>query len=422
MADTVNARIGEEFMTKPEGGNPAKTDIKQDTKVTIGGRKPFAHHGYVNTPVYHASTLLYRTAEEFLGRHHTAENSLENRQQYFYGRRGTPTSEALEKAIQQIEGPACAGVALLPSGLAAISTAFLSVLKAGDHVLVSDSAYGPARRFCDTVLARYGVTTSYYDPLIGAGIASLMQPNTRAVFTEAPGSLTFEMQDIPAIAEAAHMNNALVLMDNTWAGPLYFKALEKGVDLSIQSGTKYIGGHSDLMLGTVSANKESLQRLKDTAFTMGLCVGPDDMNLGLRGIRTLAVRLARHHQSGLAVARWLEQRPEVLRVLHPALPGNPGHAIWQRDFTGACGLFAIVLKPAPEKAVLAFLNALTLYGMGASWGGFESLAIPFDCTSIRTATKWAPGGPTIRIHIGLEDVDDLIGDLERGFAALAAAK
>ena len=399
-------------MTKAEDAKPTTADFKPDTKVTIGGRNPFAHHGYVNTPVYHASTLLYPTAEDYLAR----------RGQYFYGRRGTPTSEALEKAIREIEGPACAGVALLPSGLAAISTALLSVLRAGDHVLVSDSAYGPARRFCDTVLARYGVTTCYYDPLIGAGIANLMQPNTRAVFTEAPGSLMFEMHDIPAIAEVAHGNNALVLMDNTWASPLYFKALEKGVDLSIQSGTKYIGGHSDLMLGTVSASKESLPRLKETAFSMGLCVGPDDMNLGLRGLRTLAVRLARHHQSGLAVARWLEQRPEVLRVLHPALPGNPGHAIWQRDFTGACGLFGVVLKPVPQTAVLAFLNALTLYGMGASWGGFESLAIPYDVTAYRTATKWAPGGPSLRFHIGLEDVSDLIADLERGFAALAAAK
>ena len=399
-------------MTKAEGGKAADTELKPDTKVTIGGRNPFAHHGYVNTPVYHASTLLYRTAEDFLAR----------RSQYSYGRRGTPTSEALEKAIQEIEGSACAGVALLPSGLAAISTALLSVLSTGDHLLVSDSAYGPTRKFADSVLARYGITTTYYDPLIGAGIAGLMQPNTRAVFTEAPGSLTFEMQDIPAIAEVTHSKGALVLMDNTWASPLYFKALEKGVDLSIQSGTKYIGGHSDLMLGTVSANKETIQRLKDTAYTMGLCVGPDDMNLGLRGLRTLSVRLAHHHQAGLMVARWLEQRPEVLRVLHPALPGNPGHVIWRRDFTGACGLFGIVLKPVPEKAVLAFLNALSLYGMGASWGGYESLAIPFDVTNYRTATKWTPGGPCLRFHIGLEDVNDLTADLERGFAALAAAK
>ena len=399
-------------MNKPDGGKPAHTDLKPETVVTVGGRNPHAHHGYVNTPVYHASTLLYRTAEDYLGR----------RGRYSYGRRGTPTSEALETAIQEIEGPACAGVALLPSGLAAISTALLSVLKSGDHLLVTDSVYGPTRKFCDTTLTRFGVTTTYYDPLVGKDIGKLMQPNTKAVFCESPGSLTFEMQDIPAIAEVAHSRGAAMLTDNTWASPLYCRALEKGVDLSIQSGTKYIGGHSDLMLGTVSANQATVQRLKDTAFGMGLCVGPDDMNLGLRGLRTLAVRLARHNQSGVMVARWFEQRPDVLKVVHPALPSHPGHAIWKRDDTGACGLFAIVPKPVPEKAVMAFLNALTLYGMGASWGGFESLAIPYDVHDVRTATKWAPGGPAIRFHIGLEDVNDLIADLERGFAALAAAK
>ena len=392
--------------------NDAAAELKPDTRLTVGGRDPFAHHGYVNTPVYHASTLLYPTAEDYLA----------HRGRYSYGRRGTPTSEALENAIRDLEGPACAGVALLPSGLAAISAALLSVLNAGDHVLVTDSVYGPTRRFCDTVLSRLGITTSYYDPLIGAGISQLMQPNTRAVFTESPGSLSFEIQDIPAIAAAAHDRGAAVLMDNTWAGPLYFPALEKGVDLSIISGTKYIGGHSDLMLGAVSANAATCARLKDTVYTMGLCVGPDDMNLGLRGLRTMGVRLARAQESGLTVARWFEQRPEVLRVLHPALPSNAGHAIWKRDFSGACGLFSIVLHPVSEKAVNAFLNALTLYGMGASWGGYESLVIPFDCSNVRTATRWAPGGLAIRFHIGLEDVSDLIADLERGFAALAAGR
>jgi cystathionine beta-lyase len=389
------------------GGQP----LKPNTKITVAGRDPFAQHGYVNPPVYHASTLLYPTAEDFLGR----------RGRYHYGRRGTPTSEALESALRELEGPACAGVALAPSGLAAISTALLAVLRAGDHLLVTDSVYGPTRTFCDTVLARYGVTTTYYDPLVGDRIAFLLQPNTRAVFTEAPGSLSFEMQDIPAIAAAAHAHDAVVLMDNTWASPLYFAALDHGVDLAIQSGTKYIGGHSDLMLGSVAANKATWQRLHDTAGTLGICVGPDDMFLGLRGLRTMAVRLARHQESGIAVARWFAQRPEVLRVLHPALPTDPGHAIWQRDFTGASGLFSIVLKPVPQSAVNAFLNALTLFGMGASWGGYESLAIPFDCAKIRTATHWAPGGPTIRLHIGLEDVQDLIADLERGFSALKQA-
>jgi cystathionine beta-lyase len=271
------------------------------------------------------------------------------------------------------------------------------------------------------VLRRYGIETTYYDPTIGSGIAALMTPKTRAVFVEAPGSLSFEMQDIPAIAAAAHAHGAVVLMDNTWASPLYFRAFEKGVDLSIQAATKYIGGHSDLMLGTVSANKTTWQRLSEAVYLLGLCVGPDDVYLGLRGLRTLGVRLAQHQRSALKVARWLEQRPEIARVLHPGLESAPGHALWRRDFSGASGLFSIVFKPVSEQAVHAFLDELRLFGIGASWGGFESLAIPFDCAGIRTATKWAPGGPTVRIHIGLEDVDDLIGDLERGFAALAAA-
>src|SRR6185437_16242368 len=254
------------------------------------------------------------------------------------------------------------------------------------------------------------------------GIAGLLTPATRAVFVEAPGSLTFEMQDIPAIAAAAHAKGALVLADNTWAGPLYFRALEKGVDLSIISGTKYFGGHSDVMLGTVSANAAAAEALKEFTGLAGLCVGPDDMNLGLRGLRTMGVRLARHQESGLRVARWLRDRPEVARVLHPAIEDDPGHAIWKRDFTGACGLFGIVFKPMPQAAALAFLNALTLFGIGASWGGYESLAIPFDCSDFRTATRWAPGGPAMRLHIGLEDVSDLIADLERGFAAMAVAR
>jgi cystathionine beta-lyase len=312
-------------------------------------------------------------------------------------------------------------VSLLPSGLAAISAALLSVVRAGDHVLVTDSAYGPTRNFCGQILSRLGVTTSYYDPGIGAGIAALLQPNTRAVYLESPGSLSFEMQDVAAIAKAAHAKGALVLMDNTWATPLYFRPLDHGVDLVIQAGTKYIGGHSDIMLGTVSANAATVAELKNTVRLTGLCEGPDDVYLGLRGLRTLGIRLDRHYQSGLAVARWLEGRPEVLRMLHPALPSHPGHALWKRDFTGASGLFSMVLKPVPKKAYHAFVNTLELFGIGASWGGYESLAIPFDCTPLRTATRWEPGGPTVRFHIGLEAVEDLTADLERGFAALAAA-
>ena len=386
-------------MTKKTEGDPTHPPVKPATRLVAGGRDATANHGFVNPPVHHASTVLYPSAEDFLAR----------RSRYLYGRRGTPTSEALENALRALEGPACAGVALLPSGLAAISTALLAVLNAGDHLLVTDSAYQPTRRFCDSVLRRNGVATSYYDPLVGGDIAALMEPNTRAVFVEAPGSLSFEIQDVPAIAAAAHAKGAVVLMDNTRASSLYFHAFDKGVDLSIQAATKYIGGHSDVMLGTVSANPATWERLSETVHALGLCVGPDDIYLGLRGLRTMGVRLAQHHQAGLKVARWLAERPEIARVLHPALESCPGHAIWRRDFSGASGLFSIVFKPVAQSAVNAFLNEL-------------SLAIPFDCTSIRTATKWAPGGPTVRLHIGLEDVDDLIGDLERGFAALAAAR
>jgi cystathionine beta-lyase len=386
--------------------------IKPDTRLVTAGRDTQGQHGFVNPAVYHASTVLYPTAED----------QVAHRARYQYGRRGTPTSEALEGALTELEGEKCAGVALLPSGLAAISTALLSVAGSGDHILITDSIYRPTRVFCDGLFKRLGVTTTYYDPLIGAGIADLFKPNTKAVFVEAPGSQSFEMQDIPAIAAVAHAKGAAVIMDNTWATPLYFRAFDKGVDLSIQAGTKYIGGHSDIMLGCVSANASKFTALKNTVNALGLCVGPDDMYLALRGLRTLGVRLARHNESGLRVARWLEQRPEVLRVLHPGLASNPGHAIWKRDFTGACGLFSIVLKPTSEKSVHSLMNALALFGMGFSWGGFESLVIVFDCAEYRTATKWAPGGPTLRFHIGLEDVDDLIADLERGFAALAAAK
>jgi cystathionine beta-lyase len=271
------------------------------------------------------------------------------------------------------------------------------------------------------MLARYGVATSYFDPLIGTAIEKLFKPNTKAVLMEAPGSQTFEMPDISAIAAVAHAHGALVVDDNTWATPLYHRSLEQGVDISMQAGTKYIGGHSDIMFGTISANAKTWPAILETVRVMGVCAGPDDVFLALRGLRTLAVRLAQHYRSGLEMARWLEQRPEVIRVLHPALESDPGHAIWKRDFTGASGLFSIVLQPKPQAAVDAMLDTLKLFGMGYSWGGFESLAIPFDCEGYRSATTWAPGGPSLRLHIGLENVDDLKADLARGFAAFNAA-
>lgn len=387
---------------KPRGFRPA-------TDVVLAGRSPFEFEGFVNTPIFRGSTVLSPTAEQFVN--HTGR--------YTYGRRGTPTTDALSEALTKLEGGA--GVVLTPSGLSAITTAILSVVKTGDHILVTDSAYAPTRKFCNDILAPLGVETTYYDPTIGAAIEALLKPNTRVIFLEAPGSLSFEMQDIPAIAAVAKKHGAVTIMDNTWATPLYFKPHAHGVDLSLEAGTKYLGGHADVNLGWVSATEKYWPKLHDTHGSLGLCPGPEDVFLSLRGLRTLAVRLAHHMTSGLKVARWLQGRSEVLRVLHPALESDPGHAIWKRDFQGTCGLFSIILKPCPAKAVAAFVEELELFGIGASWGGYESLAIPFDVSKIRTATKWNPGGPGVRIHIGLEDVDDLIADLERGFAALKAA-
>ncbi len=385
--------------------------LKAETTLVTAGRDTKAQKGFVNPPVVHGSTVLYPTAEDLHA----------HRGEFQYGRRGTPTTRALQQALMALEGPQCAGVGLAPSGLAAITTTLLAVLKAGDHLLVCDNAYRPTRNFCNGFLARYGVETTYFDPLTGPGIAGLFKPNTRAVLVEAPGSQSFEMPDIPAIAAVAHGRGALVIDDNTWATPLHHRSLEQGVDISMQAATKYIGGHSDIMFGTISANARAWPQIADAIQLLGVCAGPDDVFLALRGLRTLAVRLAQHHQSGLEMARWLATRPEVTRVLHPALETDPGHAIWKRDFTGASGLFSIVLKPKPQKAVDALLDTVKLFGMGFSWGGFESLVIPFDCDSYRTATKWAPGGPTLRLHIGLENVEDLKADLERGFAAFNAA-
>lgn len=384
---------------------------KAETTLVTAGRDTKAQKGFVNPPVVHGSTVLYPTAEDLHA----------HRGEYQYGRRGTPTTKALQEALMALEGPQCAGVGIAPSGLSAITTTLLAVLKAGDHLLVCDNAYRPTRNFCDGLLAGYGVETTYFDPLIGAGVAELFKPNTKAILLEAPGSQSFEMPDIPAIAAVAHGRGALVIDDNTWATALFHRSLDQGVDISMQAATKYIGGHSDIMFGTISANAKAWPLIAETIRLLGVCAGPDDVFLALRGLRTLAVRLAQHYRSGLEMARWLATRPEVVRVLHPALESDPGYTIWKRDFTGASGLFSIVLKPAPQKAVDALLDTVTLFGMGFSWGGFESLVIPFDCAPYRSATKWAPGGPTLRLHIGLENVEDLKSDLERGFEAFNAA-
>jgi cystathionine beta-lyase len=393
------------------GDDGRSKPLRAETTLVTAGRDTTAQKGFVNPPVVHGSTVLYPTAEDLHA----------HRGEFQYGRRGTPTTKALQEALMALEGPQCAGVGIAPSGLAAISTTLLAVLKAGDHLLVCDNAYRPTRNFCNGILVRYGVEITYFDPLIGAGIAGLFKPNTKAIVVEAPGSQSFEMPDIPAIAAAAHARGALVIDDNTWATPLYHRSLEQGVDISMQAATKYIGGHSDIMFGTISANEKAWPLIAEAIYLLGVCTGPDDVFLALRGLRTLSVRLAQHYQSGLEMARWLATRPEVIRVLHPALESHPGHAIWKRDFTGASGLFSIVLQPKSQQAVDALLDTLKLFGMGYSWGGFESLAIPFDCEPYRTATKWAPGGPSLRLHIGLENVDDLKADLERGFEAFNAA-
>src|SRR6266550_4309358 len=343
-----------------------------ETTLVTAGRDTKAQRGFVNPPVVHGSTVLYPTAEDLHA----------HRGEFQYGRHGTPTTKALQETLMALEGPQCAGVGLAPSGLAAISTTLLAVLKAGGHILVCDNVYRPTRNFCEGVLARFGVETTYFDPLVGAGIEKLLKPNTRAVLIEAPGSQSFEMPDIPAIATVAHARGTLVIDDNTWATPLYHRSLEFGVDISVQAATKYVGGHSDIMFGTISANAKAWPIIAETIRLLGVCAGPDDVFLALRGMRTLAVRLAQHHRSALEMARWLATRPEVLRVLHPALESDPGHTIWKRDFTGASGLFSIVLKPAPQQAVDALLNAVKLFGMGYSWGA-GAASCPLGLSNLR---------------------------------------
>jgi cystathionine beta-lyase len=389
---------------------PANDDVNhrtaKDTIAVHEGRMSREHFGVVNTPVYRASTILY---EDFA--------TLDAADAPFvYGRLGTPSSKSLEDVINALEG--AAHTVLCPSGLNAITTAILSVCSAGDHLLMTDSCYDPTRSFCDRTLPRWGIETTYYDPLIGAKIAALFRPNTRAVFCESPGSLTFEVQDVPAIASVAHSHDASVLLDNTWATPLFFSAFAHGIDLSIQAATKYVGGHADLMLGYVAANDAHAKRLRGTHHDLGLCASGDDCFLALRGLRTMTVRLARHQDTAQRLALWLKTRTEVARVLHPALEDDPGHAIWKRDFAGASGLFGVVLKPVPREALAAFFDGLVLFGRGYSWGGYESLIVPAHIR--RTAKEYSAEGPVLRIHAGLENPDDLIAELDTALARLRA--
>ncbi len=378
-----------------------------NTRLAHIGNDPHDYFGFVNPPVVHASTVLFPNAETMASR----------KQRYTYGTRGTPTSDALADAINELEGSA--GTVLVPSGLAAVTVPLLAFLSSGDHVLIVDSVYGPTRHFADTMLARLGVEVTYYDPMVGAGIADLMKSNTKVVLTEAPGSGTFEMQDIPAIVEAAHKGGAVVMVDNTWATPLFFRPLDFGVDISIQAATKYPGGHSDILLGTVSANEATWKQLLACHGALGMCAAPDDVYQVLRGLRTMGVRLERHQESALAIARWLEGQAGVARVLHPALESHPGHAIWKRDFKGSSGLFSIVLDGGDAKKAHAFLNALRIFGLGYSWGGYESLAVHVQLDD-RQVAHAPQDGPVVRLQIGLENVEDLKADIERGLAAAAA--
>ena len=385
-----------------------RASLKRRSRLVNLGRDAEFSQGFINVPPFRGSTVLYPDVATLKSR----------AQRFTYGTRGTPTTEALCSAWTDLSG--AAGTVLVPSGLAAIVVALMTALSAGDHLLVTDSVYEPSRTFADKTLRRFGIETSYYDPTIGAGIDTLIRPNTKAVLTESPGSQTLEVQDIQAIAEVAHSHGACMILDNTWATPLFFSPHAQGVDLAVEAGTKYLSGHADLLLGLVSANAQWFERLHRAVHLVAIPPGAEDVFLALRGLRTMELRLREAERQGLALAQWLSDRPEVLRVIHPALPDHSGHALWKRDYSGASGLFSIVLKPVSEAAVAAFLDGLELFGLGYSWGGYQSLALPFDCTATRTATRFAPGGPTVRFSVGLEDIEDLKADLDRGFARLRA--
>jgi cystathionine beta-lyase len=380
------------------------------TEVAHLGRDPRRFLGAINTPVFRASTILLPTM---------ADLERASRGEYkglSYGLHGLPTVTDLQRALATLEGGHAA--LAVPSGLTATTLPLLALLAPGDHLLVTDAVYGPTRRFCDNHLRRFGIDVGYYDPLAGAAIADAFRPNTKIVFTESPGSLTFEVQDIRAIADVAHARGARVVLDNTWATPLGFRAFDHGVDVSVHAATKYIGGHSDVLLGAIVANAETYPALHRLWTDMGVTPSSDDCFLALRGLRTLAVRMKRHEASALEVAAWFRSRPEVREVLCPALPGDRGYELWKRDFRGASGLFGVVLHPVDAAAIARMLDGMRLFGMGWSWGGFESLLIPTWPERARTVTRWNPGGPSLRVHIGLEDPQDLINDLDEGFARL----
>lgn len=386
--------------------------LHPETRLVGAGRKPEwtglagQPGGIVNPGVWRASTILYEnTAHLYAARAPGASQH----ERWFYGRKGTPTGWALADALTEME-PGAAGTMLFPSGVAAISCALLAVLKPGDQLLMVDSAYDPTRGFCERMLRPMGIDTVYYDPTLGAGVEALITDRTRAIFMESPGSLTMEVQDVPAIVAVAKRHDLVTLIDNTWATPLFFRALDHGVDISLLACTKYIVGHSDVMMGSVTANAATWDRVQAMAYLFGQMSSPDDCWLALRGLRTLAARLRQHQESALTVARWLAAHPDVAEVRYPALPGSPGHALWQRDYRGASGLFSFALRGDKARRD-RFVDALRLFGIGYSWGGFESLALPVDPEIFRSATRWEGHEPLVRLHIGLENAEDLCADL-----------
>ncbi|MFW0776864.1 MAG: cystathionine beta-lyase [Rickettsiales bacterium] len=391
--------------------------MKKETLLATLGCQPTPHSGVVNFPPHRASTILYPSLAEL----RAAETA--KVPEATYGRYGTPSTRALEEALAKLEGTDHAIVTA--SGMSAIVAALMTYLESGDHLLMVDSAYGPTRRFCDHVLKRAGVETTYYDPTIGAGIEALIQDNTKVVYLESPGSLTFEVQDVPAIAKAAHAKNITVIGDNTWGTFLHYKPFELGIDVSIHSVTKYIAGHSDLVMGCITCNADRYRDLLLNYRSLGACPTGDNCYMVLRGLRTMEVRMERQFKNALKVAEWLKEQPAVEEVLYPALPGAPGHDLWKRDFTGGASLFAIAMKGGDMNAVAAMVDDLKLFGIGYSWGGFESLIMPNNLEKSRTASTWDYSGPGIRIHIGLEHPDDLITDLKAGLEryqnALASA-
>ena len=387
--------------------------MKNDTKLVHLGRGPSSFEGTVNLPVYRASTILSTDMDSYIHRFDDEKTFTD----ITYGARGTQNARALGEAVAALEGGY--GTVVTASGLSAISVALGALVSAGDHILISDSVYGPTRTFCNQVLSRYGITTEYYAPDIGGAIAELIRKNTRLVFMEAPGSLTFEMQDIPGITRATKEKGVLTLMDNTWATPIFFRPLEHGVDVSIQAGTKYIAGHSDLVIGMITSSREVTHRMMVShAHNLGDAASPDDSFMALRGLRTLSVRLYRQQESAFKVASWLVEQPQVYRVLYPALAGDPGHALWKRDFTGASSLFGLAIHSEDETAVKAMVDSLQYFQIGSSWGGYEIL-IEFNHMPVtRDRAPWTEKPFMLRVHIGLEDVEDLIADLTQGLARI----